>query len=54
MLKRRDQLLNSSCALLVQLRQLLLETAEVGRAVHLVRADMDLAEKATTKAQTKR
>jgi len=54
MLKRRDQLLKSSCALLVQLRQLLLDTGDVTRAVLLLRADMDLADKATFKAQTKR
>ena len=54
MLKRRDQLLNSSCALLVQLRQLLTETADVTQAVHLLKADMDLADKATVRAQTKR
>ena len=54
MLKRRDQLLRTSCGLLVQLRQLLLDTAEVSRAVLLLRADMDLADKAIIKAQTKR
>jgi hypothetical protein len=54
MLKRRDQLLKSSCSLLVQLRQLLLDRGDVTRDVLLLKADMDLADKATFKAQTKR
>jgi hypothetical protein len=54
MLKRRDQLLQNSCGLLVKLRQLLLDTADLSHAVHLLKADMDLADKATFRAQTKR